>query len=57
MTVYEYNYDSERDLLGELNALLTQLSREMPELTPEQFQEKYSNIDKMIDYLDAWLTD
>jgi hypothetical protein len=25
----------------------------MPELAPEQFQEKYPNIEKMIDYLDA----
>lgn len=57
VTVYEYNYDSERDLLGELNAFLTQLSREMPQLIPEQLHEKYPNINKMINYLDAWLTD
>ncbi|HAZ36952.1 MAG TPA: hypothetical protein DCY71_03760 [Clostridiaceae bacterium] len=53
MTVYEYNYGSENDLLEALKALLTRLSIEMPELAPEQFQEKYPNIEKMIDYLDA----
>ena len=57
MTVYKYNYDSENDLLEALKALLPQLSIEMPELAPEQFQEKYPNIEKMIDYLDAWQTD
>ncbi|TCU79344.1 hypothetical protein EV204_101323 [Tissierella praeacuta] len=57
ITVYEYNYNSEKDLLGELKALLTQLSREMPELIPEQLYEKYPNINKMINYLDIWLTD
>jgi hypothetical protein len=35
VTVYEYNFDSENDLLGALKALLTQLSMEMPELAPE----------------------
>jgi hypothetical protein len=56
-SVYEYNYNSERDLLEELKALMIQLSGEMPELTPELFNEKYPNISEMIDYLDKWLTD
>ena len=56
VTVYEFNYDSEKDLLGELKALLAKLSKQMPELSPEQFKEKYPNISQMIDYLDAWLT-
>jgi len=57
VTVYEYNYDSEKDLLEELKALLAKLSKQIPELSPEQFNEKYPNISKMIDYLDKWLTD
>jgi superfamily I DNA and/or RNA helicase len=56
VTVYEYNYDSERDLLGELKALLAKLSKQMPELSPEQFKEKYPSISQMIGYLDEWLT-
>ena len=57
VTVYEYNYDSEKDLLGELKDLINKLSEKIPELTPEQFKEKYPNISEMIDYLDKWLTD
>jgi uncharacterized protein (DUF885 family) len=57
VTVYEYNYDSEKDLLGELKDLINKLSEKIPELTPEQFKEKYPNISEMIDYLDEWLTD
>lgn len=57
VTVYEYNYDSEKDLLGELKYLINKLSEKIPELTPEQFKEKYPNISEMIDYLDKWLTD
>lgn len=57
VTVYEYNYDSEKDLLEELKALLAKLSKQIPELSPEQFNKKYPNISKMIDYLDKWLTD
>ena len=56
VTVYEYNYDSEKDLLGELKDLINKLSEKIPELTPEQFKEKYPNINQMIDYLDKWLT-
>ena len=57
VTVYEYNYDSEKDLLGELKELINKLSEKIPELTPEQFREKYPSISQMIDYLDEWLTD
>jgi hypothetical protein len=57
VTVYEYNCDSEKDLLGELKDLINKLSEKIPELTPEQFKEKYPNISEMIDYLDKWLTD
>ena len=57
VTVYEYNYDSEKDLLGELKDLINKLSEKISELTPEQFKEKYPNISEMIDYLDKWLTD
>jgi hypothetical protein len=56
VTVYEYNCDSEKDLLGELKDLINKLSEKIPELTPEQFKEKYPNINQMIDYLDKWLT-
>ena len=56
VTVYEFNYDSEKDLLRELKALLAKLSKEIPELSPEQFKEKYPSISKMIGYLDEWLT-
>jgi len=56
VTVYEYNYDSEKDLLGELKTLLAKLSKQIPELSPEQFKEKYPSISKMIGYLDEWLT-
>jgi hypothetical protein len=57
VTVYEFNYDSEKDLLRELKALLVKISKEIPELSPEQFNEKYPSISQMIDYLDEWLTD
>jgi cell division septum initiation protein DivIVA len=57
VTVYEYNYDSEKDLLSELKQLLNKLSEKIPELEPQQFKEKYPNINQMIDYLDKWLTD
>ena len=57
VTVYECNYDSEKDLLEESKALLAKLSKEIPELSPEQFREKYPSISQMIDYLDEWLTD
>lgn len=56
VTVYEYNYDSEKDLLGELKALLAKLSKQIPELSSEQFKEKYPSISQMIDYLGEWLT-
>jgi len=56
VTVYEYNYDSEKDLLGELKDLINKLSEKIPELTPEQFKEKYPSISQMIVYLDEWLT-
>lgn len=56
VTVYECNYDSEKDLLEESKALLAKLSKEIPELSPEQFREKYPNISQMIAYLDEWLT-
>ena len=39
VTVYEYNYDSEKDLLGELKTLFAKLSKQIPELSPEQFKE------------------
>ena len=57
LTVYEYNFDSEKDLLCELKQLLNKLSEKIPELEPQQFKEKYPNISKMIDYLNKWLTD
>jgi len=57
VTVYEYNYDSEKDLLGKLKDLINKLSEKIPELEPQQFQEKYPNIHKMIDYLDKWLSE
>ncbi len=56
VTVYECNYDSEKDLLEESKALLAKLSKEIPELSPEQFREKYPSISQMIVYLDEWLT-
>jgi hypothetical protein len=56
VTVYEFNYDSEKDLLRELKALLAKLSKQIPELSPEQFREKYPSISQMIVYLDEWLT-
>jgi len=56
VTVYEFNYDSEKDLLEESKALLAKLSKEIPELSPEQFREKYPSISQMIAYLDEWLT-
>jgi len=56
VTVYECNYDSEKDLLGELKAILVKLSKQIPELSPEQFREKYPSISQMIVYLDEWLT-
>jgi hypothetical protein len=56
VTVYECNYDSEKDLLEESKALLAKLSKEIPELSPEQFREKYPSISQMIAYLDEWLT-
>jgi superfamily I DNA and/or RNA helicase len=56
VTVYEFNYDSEKDLLRELKALLAKLSKQIPELSPEQFKEKYPSISQMIVYLDEWLT-
>jgi hypothetical protein len=56
VTVYEFNYDSEKDLLRELKALLAKLSKQIPELSPEQFREKYPSISQMIAYLDEWLT-
>jgi len=57
VTVYEFNYDSEKDLLEELKALLAKLSKQIPELSPEHFKEKYPSISQMIAYLDEWLTD
>ncbi|MGI6562819.1 MAG: hypothetical protein ACOX3Q_09695 [Clostridia bacterium] len=56
VTVYECNYDSEKDLLEESKALLAKLSKQIPELSPEQFREKYPSISQMIVYLDEWLT-
>jgi len=56
VTVYEFNYDSEKDLLEESKALLAKLSKQIPELSPEQFKEKYPSISQMIVYLDEWLT-
>jgi len=56
VTVYECNYDSEKDLLEESKALLAKLSKQTPELSPEQFREKYPSISQMIVYLDEWLT-
>jgi len=57
VTVYQCNFDSEKDLLSELKQLLNKLSDKIPELAPQQFKEKYPNISEMIDYLDKWLTD
>jgi hypothetical protein len=57
VTVYQCNFDSEKDLLNKLKGLINKLSEKIPELTPEQFKEKYPNISEMIDYLDEWLTD
>lgn len=56
-TVYVDNHDSEKDLLGELKEVLLKLSKEIPELKPEQFNETYPNINEMIKYLDQNLTD
>jgi len=56
VTVYECNYDSEKDLLEESKALLAKLSKQIPELSPEQFREKFPSISQMIVYLDEWLT-
>jgi hypothetical protein len=56
VTVYECNYDSDKDLLEESKALLAKLSKQIPELSPEQFREKYPSISQMIVYLDEWLT-
>lgn len=56
VTVYECNYDSEKDLLEESKTLLAKLSKQIPELSPEQFREKYPSISQMIVYLDEWLT-
>jgi hypothetical protein len=44
-------------LLKELKALLLKLSKEFPELKPEQFNETYPNINEMIEYLDQNLSD
>jgi hypothetical protein len=57
VTVYEYNYDTEKDLLEELKNLLLKLSKEIPELKPEQFKENYQSINEMIQYLNNNLTD
>jgi hypothetical protein len=57
VTVYEYNYDTEKDLLEELKNLLLKLSKEIPELEPEQFKENYQSINEMIQYLNDNLTD
>lgn len=57
VTVYNDNYDSDRDLLEELMNLLLKLSKEIPELDTVQFQENYPSILKMIQYLDNNLTD
>lgn len=57
VTVYEYNYDTEKDLLEELKNLLLKLSKEIPELEPEQFKENYQSINEMIQYLNNNLTD
>ncbi len=57
VTVYENNYDSEKDLLEELKNLLLKLSKEIPELESNQFQKNFPNINKMIQYLDENLTD
>ena len=40
VTVYEYNCDSEKDLLGKLKDLINKLSEKIPELEPQQFQKK-----------------
>lgn len=57
VTVYVYKYNSEQDLLEELKDLLVKLSKEIPELEPQQFKENYPNIHNMIQYLDENLTD
>ncbi|MBZ4664735.1 MAG: hypothetical protein JG776_2459 [Caloramator sp.] len=57
VSVYEYNHDSEKDLLKELKNLLLKLSKEIPELEPKQFKENYPSINEMIQYLDINLTD
>ena len=57
VTVYEYNYDTEKDLFEELKNLLLKLSKEIPELEPEQFKENYQSINEMIQYLNDNLTD
>lgn len=57
VSVYEYGYDSEKDLLEELKNLLLKLSEEIPELESKQFQKNFPNINKMIQYLDENLTD
>lgn len=57
VSVYEYCYDSEKDLLEELKNLLLKLSEEIPELESKQFQKNFPNINKMIQYLDENLTD
>lgn len=57
VTVYEYNFDSEKDLLCELKQLLNKLSEKMSELEPQQFEEKYPRISQMIDSLDKYLSE
>ncbi len=57
ITVYKFRYDSDKDLLKELKALLLKLSKKIPELKPEQFNETYPNINEMIEYIDHNLTD
>lgn len=55
--VYTNNYSEGKDLLRELKKMLNKLSIKMPELTPQQFPKNYPNIDKMINYLDEWLSE
>lgn len=57
VSVYEYCYDSEKDLLEELKNLLLKLSKEIPELESEQLQENFPSINKMIQYLNRNLKD
>ena len=57
LTVYEYNFDSEKDLLCKLKRLLNKLSEKMLELEPRQFEKKYPSISQMIDYLDKCLSE